>query len=140
MFERECSLEQLTVLIKELIAKLGDSGIILLRGDLASGKTTFVQYFVASLGLRAKVSSPTFSILNEYEKRVFHYDIYQDGYEGFMQSGLFEYLEKDGYHLIEWGDKRFEKLLKKLQIDYTIVEILPFKEKRKYKVSQICTH
>ncbi len=88
------SLDQLDNFVKEVTNEIGSNGIILLKGDLASGKTTFVKKFVENLGLHVDVSSPTFSIMNEYENRVCHYDIYQNGIEGFLQSGLLEKLEE----------------------------------------------
>lgn len=134
-YEKICSLKELSYFTKEIIMQLGESGILLLKGDLAAGKTTFVKEFVRSLGLHVEVSSPTFSILNEYEKKVFHYDIYQDGFDGFLENGLFEELEKDGYHLIEWADEKMEKLLEKLGMNYIKIEIKSIQDKRIYKVT-----
>jgi tRNA threonylcarbamoyladenosine biosynthesis protein TsaE len=131
-----CSIKELNAYIKEILKDLGGSGIILLKGDLASGKTTFVKEFVKELGLHVEVSSPTFSIMNEYEEKVCHYDIYQKGVEGFLQSGLLEKLEEDKYHLIEWADERLEEILKKFGFDYMKIEIKTIEDKRGY----ICTH
>jgi len=131
-----CSIEELNGFIKEIINGIGSDGIILLRGDLASGKTTFVKKFVECLGLHVDVSSPTFSIMNEYENRVCHYDIYQNGVEGFLQSGLLEKLDEPKYHLIEWADDRLEEILKKMGFDYMKIEIKTIEDKRGY----ICTH
>ena len=131
-----CSIEELNGFIKEIINGNGSDGIILLRGDLASGKTTFVKKFAECLGLHVDVSSPTFSIMNEYGNRVCHYDIYQNGVEGFLQSGLLEKLDEPKYHLIEWADDRLEEILKKMGFDYMKIEIKTIEDKRGY----ICTH
>ena len=133
---RVYSLDELGSFTKEIIGEIGDDGVVLLRGDLASGKTTFVREFVKSLGLYVEVSSPTFSILNEYENRVCHYDIYQNGIEGFLQSGLLEKLDEPKYHLIEWADKRFEEILTKMGFKYMKIEIETLGDKRGYT----CTH
>ncbi len=130
-----CTVEELNGFAKEIIDEIGSDGIILLKGDLASGKTTFVKKFVENLGLHVDVSSPTFSIMNEYENRVCHYDIYQNGVEGFLQSGLFEKLDEPKYHLIEWADDRLEEILKKMGFDYMKIEIQTIDNKRGY----ICT-
>lgn len=130
------SIDELDEFVNEIIDDIGSDGIILLKGDLASGKTTFVKKFVESLGLHVEVSSPTFSIMNEYESRVCHYDIYQNGVEGFLQSGLFEKLDEPKYHLIEWADKKLEKILKKMGFKYMKIEIETIEDKRGYK----CTH
>jgi tRNA threonylcarbamoyladenosine biosynthesis protein TsaE len=130
-----CSIEELNGFAKEIIDEIGSDGIILLKGDLASGKTTFVKKFVENIGLHVDVSSPTFSIMNEYENRVCHYDIYQNGVEGFLQSGLLEKLDEPKYHLIEWADDRLEEILKKMGFDYMKIEIQTIDNKRGY----ICT-
>lgn len=125
--------------IDEVIKKLPkDKKIILLKGDLASGKTTFVKHFVKLKGLDTQVSSPTFSIMNSYENKIFHYDIYNHGVKKFIESGLLENLELDGYHLIEWADDDLEKILRTYGFDFAIVEIIPIsKDEREYK---ICTN
>jgi len=131
-----CSLDELDNFVRQIIDDFGDEGIILLKGNLASGKTTFVKKFVESLGLHVVVSSPTFSIMNEYENRVCHYDIYQNGIEGFLQSGLLEKLDEPKYHLIEWADEKFEDILKKMGFRFMKIEIEIIEDKRGY----ICTH
>jgi len=127
-----CNLEELKNFTKEIIGKIGSEGIILLKGDLASGKTTFVREFVSSLNLDVEVSSPTFSIMNEYEDRVCHYDIYQNGVEGFLQSGLLEKLDEPKYHLIEWADDRLEEILRKMGFKFLKIEIKNIEDKRGY--------
>lgn len=131
-----CTIDELNDFVKNIIEEIGSDGIILLKGDLASGKTTFVKKFVESLGLHVDVSSPTFSILNEYENRVCHYDIYQNGIDAFLQSGLLEKLDEPKYHLIEWADNKLEDILKKMGFDYMKIEIKTIDDKRGY----ICTH
>ncbi len=129
------SLEEINRIIDSLPP---NKHIILLKGDLASGKTTFVKYFVKSKGVNVDVSSPTFSIMNSYDDKIFHYDIYNHGVAKFIESGLLENLELDGYHLIEWADERLEEILKSYGFDYVKVEIIPIsKTKREYK---ICTN
>ena len=125
--------------IDDVIQRLPkDKKIILLKGDLASGKTTFVKHFVKSKGLDTEVSSPTFSIMNSYDNKIFHYDIYNHGVQKFIESGLLENLELDGYHLIEWANESLENILKTYGFDYIVVEIIPIsKDEREYK---ICTN
>ena len=132
---RESDLAHLPKLTKEILSDVGPFGIILLRGNLASGKTSFVSAFAKSLGIDETISSPTFSILHEYEKGLFHYDIYQCGSEGFLQNGLIEKLDEDGYHLIEWGDSSFEVILQKFGLRYSTIDIETVDLKRNYKVN-----
>ena len=131
-----CCIEELSGFVKEIIVEIGSGGIILLKGDLAAGKTTFVKEFVENLGLHVEVSSPTFSVMNEYENIVCHYDIYQNGVEGFLQSGLLEKLDEPKYHLIEWADDRLEEILRKMGFKFLKIEIITMENKRGY----ICTH
>ncbi len=117
--------------IKELLP-LG--GIVLLIGDLASGKTTLVKNFVNYLGLKDEVTSPTFSILNIYDDKLYHYDIYNEGVDKFLQNGLLENLELQGYHFIEWADESLEKLIKDLGFAFIKINIKEVDKKREYRV------
>lgn len=132
---RESDLAHLPKLTEDILSDIGSFGIILLRGNLASGKTSFVTAFAKTLGIDEAISSPTFSILHEYEKGLFHYDIYQCGSEGFLQNGLIEKLDEDGYHLIEWGDASFEAILQKFGLRYSTIDIETIDLKRIYKVN-----
>lgn len=91
-----CDLAHLDTFEKKSKQAIGPSGgVLLLRGNLASGKTAFVKAFANALGIKEAISSPTFSILHEYESKLFHYDIYQCGTEGFLKSGLIEKLDSE---------------------------------------------
>ncbi len=124
-----------------LCENLPKEGIFLLRGDLAMGKTTLVQKIAESLGLHEQITSPTFSVLQSYEDRFFHYDIYQQKTQGFLQRGLHEELGKEGFHIIEWGDEEFEGLLKQFGFSYTCIDISNSneKDKRDYRIYS-CTN
>lgn len=129
-----CGLDEIGEVASFVLKALKNGGIILLQGDLASGKTTFVKSFAKEIGIENEVSSPTFSIMNSYKNRLFHYDIYQSGLKGFLQQGLLEELSKEGIHMIEWGDEEFEKVLKSTGFEYIKIKITPFKNMRKYEV------
>ncbi|AOO65249.1 tRNA (adenosine(37)-N6)-threonylcarbamoyltransferase complex ATPase subunit type 1 TsaE [Sulfurospirillum halorespirans] len=133
-YEKVCDLAHLNAFATEIKDELGNAGVLLLRGNLASGKTAFVKAFALALGIKEAISSPTFSILHEYKGKLFHYDIYQCGSNGFLQSGLIEKLDTEGYHLIEWGDAEFEKLLHHFGIGYSTIDIEILDLKRNYKV------
>lgn len=117
--------------IKELLPQ---GGVVLLKGDLASGKTTLVQSFVKFLGLDDEASSPTFSIMNVYADSVFHYDIYNEGTAKFIESGLLENLEKEGYHFIEWADDTLETLVHAYGFEALSIEIKPHNSQREYLI------
>ena len=133
-YEKVCDLAHLDAFAEEIKRALGNSGVLLLRGNLASGKTAFVKAFAKALGIEEAISSPTFSILHEYEGKLFHYDIYQCGTDGFLKSGLIEKLDFEGFHLIEWGECEFEKLLQHFGIGYSTIDIETMNLKRNYKV------
>ena len=114
---------------------LCDGGIVLLIGNLASGKTTLVQNFVKKLNLKDEATSPTFSILNVYDDKVYHYDIYNEGSDKFLESGLLENLELKGYHFIEWADEKLENLVSTLGFEFLKVEIENLGNKREYRIT-----
>lgn len=87
------------------ILKTGD--VIVLSGDLGSGKTKFTEGFLTYYGLENEISSPTFTIVNEYKKdsiNIYHFDVYrlEDSSE-FYAIGGDEYFE-NGICIIEWGE------------------------------------
>lgn len=100
----------------------GDT-IVLLKGDLAAGKTTLVKAVVKELGFTQSVTSPTFSLQQVYGESIYHYDIYNFGLDKFIALGLLEELEKEGLHLIEWADEKLEKILVDAGFNVIVVEI-----------------
>lgn len=111
------------------------SGVIILRGDLATGKTTFVKSFVKKLSILDDVTSPTFSLQQCYGNYIFHYDLYNHGLEHFISLGMLEELEKDGYHLIEWGDEDLLSILRNAGIETLVIDIEKTSQStREYKV------
>lgn len=82
--------------------------LIILNGDLGSGKTSFVRGFVLSLGSDDTVSSPSFTIRNDYvtkKVRVAHYDFYRLTDPGILLNGLIETIgDKQFVTIIEWSD------------------------------------
>lgn len=91
--------------------KVGD--VIVLTGDLGSGKTKLTEGILTYFGLQDEISSPTFTIVNEYdtpELKIFHFDVYRlEEPEEFSFIGGEEYFEK-GASIIEWGEQ-IEELL-----------------------------
>jgi tRNA threonylcarbamoyladenosine biosynthesis protein TsaE len=84
--------------------------IVLFEGEMGAGKTTFIKEICAGLGVQEAVSSPTYSIVNEYEKRngnrIYHFDFYRikDESEA-LDIGFYEYLDSGNLCLIEWPSK-----------------------------------
>ena len=99
--------------------KKGD--LIVLCGELGSGKTKFTEGFLTYFGLENEISRPTFTIVNEYKKddiNIYHFDVYrlEDSSE-FYEIGGEEYFE-NGICLIEWGEL-IEDILPKNYIHIT---------------------
>jgi tRNA threonylcarbamoyladenosine biosynthesis protein TsaE len=131
----EYKLEELDKFIEILKEKLLDKDIVvLLRGDLASGKTTLVKHFIKSLGIKQSVTSPTFAVQSIYEKDIYHYDIYNKELENFISTGLLEEFEKHGIHFVEWGDERLEKILEEYGFEHLTIIIEKKQNSREYTI------
>lgn len=134
MISYELTLDEIPTLVKDISERFA-SGVIVLRGDLAAGKTTFVKEMVKSLGLDDEVTSPTFSLQQCYGDKVFHYDMYNHGLEHFISLGMLEELDKDGLHFVEWGDDELLKVLNLSGIRTLTIDIEKISDnKRRYKV------
>lgn len=81
---------------------------ILLHGDMGVGKTTLIKSLVKKLGSSDEVSSPTFSIVNEYElqdDKIYHFDLYRiKNLEEAYNFGIEDYLDSNHWILIEWPE------------------------------------
>ena len=131
----DLSISEIKIVCQEVIDRLPDGGIIILKGNLASGKTTFCKVFAEFFDLNKDITSPTFSLQHQYGNNIFHYDLYNYGYDKFLELGMLEELEKNGYHLVEWGDDRLVALLTKAMMPFVIVEIEKSSDKkRRYEV------
>ena len=91
------------------LASLAHPGdLVLLAGELGAGKTTFTQGFARALGVTDQVTSPTFTLMNEYEGRdlrVVHADVYRlDRMQEIVDLGLTEEVDDHSVALVEWGD------------------------------------
>lgn len=131
------TLDQLPSLCGEILKELPQGGVIILQGDLASGKTTLTQVFARYLGLEETVTSPTFSLQQRYGEKLYHYDLYNYGFDKFLSLGMMEELEREGYHLIEWGDENLIGWLKRSGIDTLVLKITKCDEQsRCYEVQR----
>ena len=95
--------------IAQAIAKLVRAGdMIVLIGEMGSGKTTFSQHFAHALGVTEPVTSPTFNLLHNYvggRLQLHHADLYRLERTGELDDlGLTELQEAGGVMLVEWGD------------------------------------
>jgi tRNA threonylcarbamoyladenosine biosynthesis protein TsaE len=99
---------------RQLAEDLVAGSVLALKGELGSGKTLFTQGLVAGLKGDAAVTSPTFTILHEYQGerlRVYHFDFFRlENRESALRLGLEDYFFSDGVSVIEWAD-RFPDLI-----------------------------
>lgn len=130
-------LDELETIVKEIELALPHGGIVILEGDLASGKTSLTQAFAKHLGEVSLVTSPTFSLQQCYGDRLFHYDLYNKGIENFLSLGLLEELEREGYHLIEWGDETLFEFLVSAGMKSIHVHIEKENNKRIYTMKEV---
>lgn len=128
-------IDEISILVDELKELLSSRDcIVILRGDLASGKTTLVKNYVKSLGLDDLVTSPTFSLQSIYSDYIYHYDVYNKTLEEFISLGMLEEFEKNGIHFVEWGDEKLQNLLLDYGYDVILIEIIKQDDKRQYKI------
>lgn len=106
---------------KKFAKKLKKGDVIVLTGELGSGKTKFTEGVLEYFGLENEISSPTFNIINEYISKdinIYHFDVYRlEDEDEFYAIGGEEYFDK-GICLIEWGEM-FESVLPKKYIHIT---------------------
>jgi len=130
-----CRLEELGTFVKELLEKF-PSGVVILKGDLAAGKTTFVKEVAKALGVDDEVTSPTFSLQQCYGESIYHYDMYNHGLEHFISLGMLEELDKNGLHLVEWGDDELVDILASADIKTITIQITKTtNDTRQYEVN-----
>ena len=98
--------------------RLGESlsagDVVAMVGDLGTGKTTITGYIARGLGIKETVSSPTFTIIKEYNSGrlpLYHFDVYRIGDpEELFNIGADEYFDGDGVCVVEWADLVSEEL------------------------------
>ncbi len=91
----------------EITKKLKSGSVICMYGDLGAGKTAFVQGMALALGINEPVTSPTFTIVNEYYGTLplYHFDVYRIGSsEEMYEIGFDEYINGNGICVIEWAE------------------------------------
>ena len=100
--EEECELLGIAI-----ANKLNQGDVVSLEGDLGSGKTTFVKGILKGLNYKYDVTSPTFTLINEYnaDLKVIHIDFYRENdTQRWKEIGINEYFHSNNLVLIEWGN------------------------------------
>lgn len=101
------SAEETRIVGASLAPMLMPGDVVSLGGDIGAGKTVFVQGLGAALGVRSRITSPTFTIVHEYEGRyrLVHVDVYRlESFQEVLDLGFEELLDPEAIMLVEWGE------------------------------------
>jgi len=109
------SAQQTWEIARSIGEKLRQGDVLALSGELGSGKTCFTGGLARGLGVDEKyqITSPTFTLINEYpaRHRLYHFDVYRiEDYDEFEDLGYEEYLGVEGVVVIEWAEKIAKRL------------------------------
>lgn len=104
------SINDLNQISKQLIEHFGTSRVILFNGEMGAGKTTIIKEICKNLGVSENTSSPTFSIVNEYQtdnhESIYHFDFYRlENEQEAMDFGYEDYFYSNSFCFIEWSEK-----------------------------------
>ena len=105
--------EETEALGQQLAERLRPGDVIAYLGDLGAGKTAFTRGLARGLGCTGRVTSPTFTIVNEYEGPIplFHFDMYRLGdADELFDIGWDEYLSRGGICAVEWSERITEEI------------------------------
>ncbi|MDY5564995.1 MAG: tRNA (adenosine(37)-N6)-threonylcarbamoyltransferase complex ATPase subunit type 1 TsaE [Candidatus Limivicinus sp.] len=92
---------------QKLAEKLPGGSVVAMYGDLGAGKTAFVRGMAKGMGLSCRVSSPTFTIVNEYlgERELIHFDMYRlSSADELFDIGWEDYLSRGAVCAVEWSE------------------------------------
>ena len=107
------SAEETILLGKKIGSKLQPGAIIAMEGTLAAGKTTITKGIAEALGIDETITSPTFTLISEYEGThpLYHMDVYRlDSSEDFINLGVEDLMYGDGISIIEWSERVRDEL------------------------------
>jgi tRNA threonylcarbamoyladenosine biosynthesis protein TsaE len=129
------SLEELPAAAEEILNFCSTKKIFAFLGEMGSGKTTVIGALCRTLGVKSKISSPTFAIVNEYheDSMIFHMDLYRlNTIQEALDIGIEEYLSGRDYCFIEWP-QLIESLLPEETV-FIVIEVLA-KQQRKITIT-----
>ena len=117
-------MEELPLAAKKILDESNSEKIFVFKGEMGSGKTTLIKELCLQIGVISAMSSPTFSLINEYETNsgevVYHFDFYRlEGEQEAFDYGYEDYFFSGNYCFIEWP----EKIPNLIPDNYLLIEI-----------------
>jgi tRNA threonylcarbamoyladenosine biosynthesis protein TsaE len=105
----EFNLDEIESVVKQILDSNPEK-VILFNGEMGAGKTTFIKILCKELGVKNPTSSPTFSLVNEYQipnnQLVYHFDVYRlKNQNEALDMGIEDYLYSGNWCFIEWSEK-----------------------------------
>lgn len=127
------SIDEINDVVKEFLEVFYNYKTICLKGELGAGKTTLIKSFCSLLGCNDDVTSPSFSLINQYKtdkSEIFHLDLYRlKNLEEAMDLGIEELIYSGSYCFIEWYEK-IKNVLPTQNVVYCEINILNNKKRR----------
>ena len=125
------SLDEINEVAQQILAAQPHK-VILFNGEMGVGKTTFIKAFAHQLGVKDATSSPTFSLVNEYQitdnQYIYHFDVYRLKSESeALDMGIDEYLYSGNWCCIEWA----EKIPNLIPMEHSVIEIKTLSDGRR---------
>ena len=114
IYQVKFTLDEIEDVAKSLINEINDVNLVLFKGELGSGKTTLIKSILKNLGVKENITSPTFSIVNQYlisNRLINHFDLYRiKSLTELDVIGFEEYLESEAVCFIEWPEIAMSKI------------------------------
>ncbi len=109
MHIKDISIDQLPAVAQQILQEFPDKKIFAFYGSIGSGKTSLIKELCKKMGVEGSVTSPTFSIVNEYrntlQETIYHFDLYRlTKMEELLDIGFEEYISSPSICLIEWPE------------------------------------
>lgn len=117
------------------ISKNKEHIIFLLYGDIGAGKTSLVKEYARLCNIKDSVTSPTFSLLHEYDNKIFHYDLYNREMSDLLNLGILDLLSNNGIHFVEWANDDLREILKDAFSNVITIKIDKSFKTRNYEIS-----
>ena len=100
------SAEQTENIAEEYAKNLRGGDVVLLKGDMGAGKTVFAKGVAKALGIEDEITSPTYAYMNDYDGKLYHFDLYRiTSEEHALSLGLTDYFYAGGVSLVEWSER-----------------------------------